>query len=169
MFTRDDGCFIEKNHRVYKRLFSGGKLHNELAIWSGIQCSHSRSSVCVTLLINPVMQFINRIFCSPDLISFDALTPTDHMGNLNYAFDVAEKKLEIARFAQRLFKSFPPIIFFQPCSSLIFALDHILIWFMRYPYSHLKPLWVELSAAILFVSNRCRVRKNTLPSITGVY
>ncbi|CAD6193236.1 unnamed protein product [Caenorhabditis auriculariae] len=33
----------------------------------------------------------------PDLVDFDKLNPNDHIGNLNHAFDVAEKKLEIAR------------------------------------------------------------------------
>ncbi|CAI4223262.1 unnamed protein product [Auanema sp. JU1783] len=33
----------------------------------------------------------------PDLLNFDSLNPSDHIGNLNNAFDVAEKKLEIAR------------------------------------------------------------------------
>ena len=32
----------------------------------------------------------------PDLINYDALNPNDHIGNLNNAFDVAEKHLEIA-------------------------------------------------------------------------
>jgi spectrin beta len=31
------------------------------------------------------------------LINYDALNPQDAIGNLNNAFDVAEKKLEIAR------------------------------------------------------------------------
>lgn len=33
----------------------------------------------------------------PDLITFESLSPQDPIGNLNNAFDVAEKKLEIAR------------------------------------------------------------------------
>lgn len=33
----------------------------------------------------------------PDLINYHALNPHDHIANLNNAFDVAEKKLEIAR------------------------------------------------------------------------
>ncbi|TKR60860.1 hypothetical protein L596_028044 [Steinernema carpocapsae] len=33
----------------------------------------------------------------PDLINFDRLNPQDPLGNLNNAFDVAEKKLDIAR------------------------------------------------------------------------
>ncbi|VDL87612.1 unnamed protein product, partial [Nippostrongylus brasiliensis] len=33
----------------------------------------------------------------PELINFNALNPNDHIGNLNNAFDIAEKKLEIAR------------------------------------------------------------------------
>ncbi|ETN74189.1 hypothetical protein NECAME_13133 [Necator americanus] len=33
----------------------------------------------------------------PELLNFNALNPNDHIGNLNNAFDVAEKKLEIAR------------------------------------------------------------------------
>ncbi|CAI2353897.1 unnamed protein product [Caenorhabditis sp. 36 PRJEB53466] len=33
----------------------------------------------------------------PDLVDFNRLNPTDHVANLNHAFDVAEKKLEIAR------------------------------------------------------------------------
>ncbi|GMS78986.1 hypothetical protein PENTCL1PPCAC_1161 [Pristionchus entomophagus] len=33
----------------------------------------------------------------PDLIHYDGLAPADHIGNLNNAFDVAERKLEIAR------------------------------------------------------------------------
>lgn len=32
-----------------------------------------------------------------DLVDFNRLNPTDHVANLNHAFDVAEKKLEIAR------------------------------------------------------------------------
>ncbi|XGW05367.1 hypothetical protein V3C99_016045 [Haemonchus contortus] len=33
----------------------------------------------------------------PELVNFNALNPNDHIGNLNNAFDIAEKKLEIAR------------------------------------------------------------------------
>ncbi|KAL6743755.1 hypothetical protein Aduo_016762 [Ancylostoma duodenale] len=33
----------------------------------------------------------------PELLNFNALNPNDHIGNLNNAFDVAEKKLEITR------------------------------------------------------------------------
>ncbi|CAJ0961940.1 unnamed protein product, partial [Mesorhabditis belari] len=33
----------------------------------------------------------------PDLLNYDGLNPNDHMGNLNNAFDIAEKKLDIAR------------------------------------------------------------------------
>ncbi|CAJ0573596.1 unnamed protein product, partial [Mesorhabditis spiculigera] len=33
----------------------------------------------------------------PDLLHYDGLNPQDHMGNLNNAFDIAEKKLDIAR------------------------------------------------------------------------
>ncbi|KAI6237537.1 hypothetical protein M3Y95_00275500 [Aphelenchoides besseyi] len=33
----------------------------------------------------------------PELVNFDALNPQDGIGNLNNAFDIAEKKLEIAR------------------------------------------------------------------------
>lgn len=33
----------------------------------------------------------------PDLVDFNRLNPNEHVDNLNHAFDVAEKKLEIAR------------------------------------------------------------------------
>ncbi|KJH48207.1 spectrin repeat-containing domain protein [Dictyocaulus viviparus] len=33
----------------------------------------------------------------PELVNFGSLNPNDHIGNLNNAFDIAEKKLEIAR------------------------------------------------------------------------
>jgi spectrin beta len=33
----------------------------------------------------------------PDLINFDGLNPSDHLGNLNNAFNVADDKLGIRR------------------------------------------------------------------------
>jgi spectrin beta len=33
----------------------------------------------------------------PELINYNGLNPQDHIGNLNNAFDVADKRLDIAR------------------------------------------------------------------------
>uniref|UniRef100_A0A1I7X9L2 Spectrin beta chain n=1 Tax=Heterorhabditis bacteriophora TaxID=37862 RepID=A0A1I7X9L2_HETBA len=47
--------------------------------------------------------FLHHFFCHdelylrPDLFNYNSLNPNDHIANLNNAFDVAERKLEIAR------------------------------------------------------------------------
>jgi hypothetical protein len=45
----------------------------------------------------------NFLFCfslqisRPDLFDFNRLTPRDHMGNLNHAFDLAHRQFDIAK------------------------------------------------------------------------
>ena len=52
---------------------------------------------CYAFFLVLYLQFFSFILARPDLIDYDKLDPADHIGNLNNAFDVADRELGIPK------------------------------------------------------------------------